>query len=106
MGRIVQYRATPGIERPRALDEAFAQCLRGVGLAVPFAAGVIAGHLKSIPVQHLEPSLDRDLPIRVLPEKPANDTQFDRLMRPGGFGKTGVLYLAATILQTRKPYKV
>src|SRR2546430_14297102 len=81
MGRVVQYRAPPGIERQRALDEMIAQCGGLVGLAIPLGARVIARHMKPIPIQHLEPSLDRDLPIRVLPDKPANDTQFDRLMR-------------------------
>src|SRR5216683_38939 len=37
--------------------------------------------MKSIPVELLEPSLDRDFPIRVLPEKPADDAQPDRLVR-------------------------
>ncbi len=81
MRRVVQYRAPPGIERQRALYETVAQCRRCVGLAIPFGARVIAGHMKPIPVQHFEPSLDRNLPIRVLPEEAAYDTQPDRLVR-------------------------
>src|SRR6267378_1193682 len=37
--------------------------------------------MKSGPVEHLEPSLDRNLPIRVLPEKTADDAQPDRFAR-------------------------
>src|ERR1700730_15700206 len=37
--------------------------------------------MKSGPVQHLEPSLDRNLPIRVLPEETADNAQPDRFAR-------------------------
>src|ERR1700674_5752944 len=37
--------------------------------------------MKSGPVQHLEPSRDRNLPIRVLPEKAADDAEPDRFAR-------------------------
>src|SRR5712671_1905219 len=37
--------------------------------------------MKSGPVEHLEPSLERNLPIRVLPEKTADDAQPDRFAR-------------------------
>src|SRR6202040_3982790 len=49
--------------------------------AIPFGAGVIAGDMKSVPIQILQPTLDRNLPVRVLSEKPADDTEPDRLVR-------------------------
>ena len=81
MRGILQDRAPPGIERQRAPYETFAQCCRGVGFPIPFGARVIAGHLKPIPVQHLQPSLDGNLPVRVLPEKAADDAEPDRFAR-------------------------
>src|SRR5260370_20554737 len=81
MGRIVQDCAPPCIERQRALHETSAQCRGHMGLSIPLCARVIAGDMESRSVQLLEPSLDRDLPIRVLSEEPADDTKADRLPR-------------------------
>src|ERR1700686_4265518 len=81
MRRVVQDRAPPRIQRQRALDEAFAQRRRHIGLGIPLGAGMIAGYTKPGPVEPAEPTLDWNLPVRVPPEKPADDAEPDRLAR-------------------------
>src|SRR5258708_5493491 len=80
MRRVVQDRAAPDVDRQRTLHEAIAQRFRSVGLAIPFTARVIAADMKPIAVELVEPPFDRDLPVRMLPEKSADDTEPDRLV--------------------------
>src|SRR5258708_22388228 len=77
---VVLDRVAPGIERQRALHKTIAERFRSVSLAIPFAARVIARDVKPVAVELLEPPLDRDLPVRMLPEKSADDTEPDRLV--------------------------
>src|SRR5450631_3189984 len=80
MRRTVEDGAPPGVKRQRPLYEPITHGYRCVGLAIALAAGVKARHLKPLPVQHLEPSPDRNFPVRMLPEKAADDPQPDRLL--------------------------
>src|SRR5258708_11130573 len=84
MRRVVQDRAAPDVDRQRTLHEAIAQRFRSVGLAIPFTARVIAADMKPIAVELVEPPFDRDLPVRMLPEKSADDTEPDRLVQAWG----------------------
>src|SRR5258708_31530469 len=84
MRRVVQDRAAPDVDRQRTLHEAIAQRFRSVGLAIPFTARVIAADMKPIAVELVEPPFDRDLPVRMLPEKSADDTEPDRLVASWG----------------------
>src|SRR5258708_31743363 len=84
MRRVVQDRAAPDVDRQRTLHEAIAQRFRSVGLAIPFTARVIAADMKPIAVELVEPPFDRDLPVRMLPEKSADDTEPDRLEQAWG----------------------
>jgi hypothetical protein len=58
-----------------------AQSRRRVGLAISFAGRVVAGYVESTSIKLCEPSLDRNLPIRMLPEKSADDAQSDWFVR-------------------------
>jgi hypothetical protein len=50
-------------------------------LAVPFNPGVAAEDAKPVPVEHLQPALDGNLPVRMLAEESADDLKPDRLLR-------------------------
>src|SRR5258707_3750674 len=81
MRRVVQDRAASDVDRQRTLHEAIAERFRIVGLAIRFTARVIAADMKPIAVELVEPPFDRDLPVRMLPEKSADDTEPDRLVQ-------------------------
>src|ERR1700680_3563402 len=77
----LQDRLAPAVERQRSLDEALAKRRRGLGLGVLLGAGVIAEHLEPPAVQLAQPALDRDFPVGMLAEEPADDPYPDRLAR-------------------------
>src|SRR2546421_3084771 len=72
--RVAQDRPPPRVKRQRALHKTIAQGFGRGGLLIPSLTGVIAGHMKSTTVELREPPFDRNFPIRVLPEKSADDT--------------------------------
>src|SRR5471030_688473 len=85
-GHAARRRGWCAVKRQWPLHEPVAHGGRRVGFAIPLTAGVISRYLKPLPVQHLEPSPDRNFPVRVLPEKAADDPQPDLLVgvwRPG-----------------------
>src|SRR5215468_2047024 len=81
MRRVRENCASPGLERERPLDEALAQRRGHLCLPVSFDARVIAEQTKLVAIEHFQPALDRDLPVRMLAEETADDAEPDRLVR-------------------------
>src|SRR5580700_1534113 len=83
MRRILRDRRPPRIERTWPRNKTLAQRGCYLGLAVLLDAGVIAEYAKARPVEHLQPALDRNLPVRMLAEEAADDGEPDRFVRSG-----------------------
>ena len=79
--RVGEDRLPPGVERQRAADETLAQRCGRFSLGVAFVRDVIAEQPKPAAVELAEPALDRDFPVRMLPEEAADDRQLEQARR-------------------------
>jgi hypothetical protein len=87
MWGIGQNLGPPAIERQGALDETMAQGGCHFGLVVGVCPGMIAKNAKLSAIESLEPSFDRKLPVGMVPEKSANNTDAHRLARGRSRGR-------------------
>src|SRR5262249_53609960 len=65
------------------MDETVAEAGGDFGLLVPDDAEVIAGDVKTLPVELADPSPDRNFPVGMAIEKAADDADADHLARRG-----------------------
>src|SRR5262249_42599294 len=72
--RIVQDRLSPAVEWQWALNETAAECGSNRSLRIRFRPRVIAKYLEPGTVNVAEPPSDRNLPVGMLEEVPADDT--------------------------------
>src|ERR1700759_320457 len=71
----------PALDRKRSLDEALTVLAGHRRLRVLHAAGVIAEHLEAVAIELRDPTLDADLPYRVLMKEAADNADANRLAR-------------------------
>src|SRR5262245_47203809 len=81
MRRIRQDSLPPAIDRQWALHEPIACSRRHSGFAVLLDSGVITEHPKLRATELANPAFDQDLPDRMPPEEPGDDTHLHRLIR-------------------------